>query len=424
MRRVLPLLLCIAVSTRIFAQKECGDQEYQLRSISAPADFILQSRRMQSIPDVSSNVITQTISGPQTSGAPVPEVIVIPVVVHVLYNSAQQNISDAQVKSQIEALTKDYRKLNEDRSKVPGYFAPLAADCGFEFSLANRDPSGFATTGIIRKKSNIQMFGFDDRIKSSAKGGDDAWDRNKYLNIWIGNLAGGILGYSSVPGGPAEKDGVVLHYNAIGTTGTVSQPFHLGRTATHEVGHWLNLRHIWGDSYCGDDEVDDTPKQRSSNRGSPAGQKFTCETTGHGDMYMNFMDLTDDASMFMFTPGQRQRMRALFQKGGHRSAILSSDALSGSSLAEQHQLPLQISGASPKVAVFPNPATSAITIEVSGTEAVNFFVVIYNHSGQPVISRLVNSNSTTINISALKEGVYYIKSSKGELKVVKFVKIG
>ena len=237
-------------------------------------------------------------------------VVTIPVVVHVVYNTASQNISDAQVNSQINILNADFRKLNSDISLLPTVFSGLAADCEIQFCLAQRDPSGNATTGIVRKSTTTTSFSSNDNIKRSINGGSDAWPAGSYLNIWVGNLSGGLLGYAQFPGGAASTDGVVILHSAFGNTGTAAAPFNKGRTATHEVGHWLNLRHIWGDATCGDDQVTDTPTQQTSNFGCPAFPKVTCSNGPNGDLHMNYMDYTDDACMYMFTTGQKTRMLA------------------------------------------------------------------------------------------------------------------
>ena len=355
------------------------------------------------------------------TGKSVPEVISIPVVVHVLYNNAQQNISDAQIFSQLDVLNHDYRGTNADKSKTPAYFAGFAADCGFEFRLAKQDPNGLATNGIIRKYTTIQYFSNDDRAKSAANGGDAAWNRDHYLNIWVCNLTGGVLGYTSTIGCAAEKDGVVINSTAFGTTGTAAAPFNLGRTATHEIGHWLNLRHLWGDTYCGDDGVDDTPQQRSSNRGMPTGERFTCGNTAHGDMYMNFMDLTDDAGMSLFTTGQRQRMRALFANGGARQAILSSPALQPSSLVKAITAVSETAVPASSVGVYPNPASETIIVDINSKETVSGKLVIFNAAGQPVITQAFSANHTVIQISQLPAGIYYLKQSNAGA-FIKFIK--
>ncbi|MDQ2769961.1 MAG: hypothetical protein M3Y54_05610, partial [Bacteroidota bacterium] len=173
--------------------------------------------------------------------------VTIPVVVHVLYSTASENISDAQIQSQIAVLNEDYHKLNTDANKVPAPFAGLAADVGIQFVLAKRDPSGLATTGIERKSSTTSSWGTADNIKKTSTGGLNAWPMGQYLNLWVGTIGGGILGYAQFPGGAAATDGVVISPVYFGRTGTVTSPYNLGRTASHEVGHWLNLNHIWGD---------------------------------------------------------------------------------------------------------------------------------------------------------------------------------
>ena len=250
--------------------------------------------------------------------------LTIPVVVHVLYNTAAQNVSDAQIASQIAVLNEDFQKLNADISKTPSAFAPLAANVNIGFTLAKRDPSGNATTGITRKQVTQTSWGTDDKMKSSTTGGTTAWNTGQYLNIWVCNLSGGVLGYAQFPGGAVSTDGVVILTTGFGRNGSAAAPFNLGRTATHEVGHWLNLRHIWGDAACGNDLVSDTPTQNTSNTGCPAFPKRTCGNTTNGDMFMNYMDYTDDACMYMFSTGQSSRMNALFATGGARASLNTS----------------------------------------------------------------------------------------------------
>jgi hypothetical protein len=240
-------------------------------------------------------------------------VTVIPVVVHVVSNGAAQNISDAQVQSQIDVLNHDFRKTNADVSSTPAVFQPLTADARIEFELASTDPSGNPTNGITRTSTTVSGFTDDNKVKHASTGGADAWPRDNYLNLWACRLSGGLLGYAQFPGGPADTDGVVILDTAFGNTGTASAPFGLGRTATHEIGHWLNLRHIWGDDgngCSGDDFVADTPNAAGANTGIPAFPHITCSNGPNGDLFMNYMDYTDDAGMFMFTGGQVTRMQA------------------------------------------------------------------------------------------------------------------
>jgi Pregnancy-associated plasma protein-A/Secretion system C-terminal sorting domain/Fibronectin type III domain len=255
----------------------------------------------------------------------------IPVVVHIVYRTSnpEENISEAQVLSQLAVLNKDYRRLNLDRLKTPSVFKPFAADCGIEFQLAKRDPKGNSTNGIMRYPSNrTTPWGKDDDVKMPLKGGVEPWNASKYLNIWVCSIGNGVLGYSTMPGATSPMlDGVVIDSRYFGTTGTAISPFDLGRTTTHEVGHWLNLMHLWADADCGDDHVSDTPTQFGPNYTCPNLPHFSCGNTTNGDMFMNFMDYTDDACMNMFSQGQKTRIEALFSTGGKRASLLLSDGL-------------------------------------------------------------------------------------------------
>ncbi len=257
-------------------------------------------------------------------------VITIPVVVHVVYNTSSQNISDAQIQSQLNVLNQDFRKLNSDVNLVPSTFTSLVADAEINFCLANRDPAGNATSGILRVQTSQTSFSTNDGVKYASSGGSNAWPTNQYLNIWVCNMSGGILGYAQFPSGVASSDGVVIGYTCFGTTGTAQAPFNKGRTATHEVGHWLNLRHIWGDATCGNDLVSDTPVHNTSNYGCPSHPRSnSCGTSA--EMFMNYMDYVNDACMQMFSNGQKARMQALFVSGGARASLASSPGCSGTS---------------------------------------------------------------------------------------------
>jgi hypothetical protein len=242
----------------------------------------------------------------------VAKLITIPVVVHVVYRTAAENISDAQINSQIKQLNLDYRAKNPDAKKVPDPWKSLIVDANIQFALATKDPSGKKTNAITRTKTSVSEWGPDDAVKSAKKGGADAWPRDNYLNLWVCSLGQGLLGYAQFPGGAAKTDGVVILNTAFGTSGSVAAPFNKGRTATHEIGHFLNLRHIWGDrnDCTGDDRVIDTPPAQAPNTGKPKFPHITCNNGPNGDMFMNYMDYTDDDAMFMFTIGQVARMNA------------------------------------------------------------------------------------------------------------------
>ncbi len=253
-------------------------------------------------------------------------VITIPVVVHVVWYNSAQNISDAEIQSQIDVLNADFRRTNADAGNTPSEFLGVAADCEINFCMAEQDPSGNATNGIQRRQTTVNGFSTNDNVKFYNSGGLDIWDRDKYLNIWVCNLSNGLLGYAQFPGGPANTDGVVCDYLYFGTINS-SPPFDKGRTATHEVGHWLNCYHIWGDdgsSCSGSDQVSDTPNQADEHYGCPSFPQVSCSNGPNGDMFMNYMDYTDDACMNIFTTGQKNRMQSLFSAGGARVALASS----------------------------------------------------------------------------------------------------
>lgn len=296
-------------------RRTCGTMPVHRRLLDTVPRYAEARQRIEEQAFLAANMLA-----PQRTGC-----IRIPVVVHVVHKTPEQDISREQVDSQIRVLNEDFRRRNPDASTIPAAFAPLAADARITFALATSDPAGNPTDGITRTRTTVDAFGDDDSVKSSATGGADAWPAAEYLNIWVCQLAGGLLGYAQFPGGPAATDGVVVLHTAFGTTGTAAPPFNRGRTTTHEVGHWLNLRHIWGDDgdgCSGSDFVDDTPNQGGPNFGAPAFPTLSCSNGPNGDMFMNYMDYVDDAAMVMFTAGQVTRMQAALD--GPRSTIGTS----------------------------------------------------------------------------------------------------
>ncbi len=252
-------------------------------------------------------------------------IIILPVVFHVMHNGESvgtfPNVSDAQLISQITQLNKDYRKQNSDTNLVPGVWKEVAADCEIEFCLASADPLGAATTGITRHSMGSSGTWNESRKTATT------WNRDKYLNIWIATIGGGTLGYTMFPGGPASNDGVVIDPEFVGVAGSATAPFNKGRTASHEVGHWLGLDHTWGDdgtSCDGTDGIEDTPNSSGENYGCPTFPLTdACAAAAPGVMFMDFMDYTDDACMFMFSTGQKNKMLAVLNTV--RSAIKTSN---------------------------------------------------------------------------------------------------
>ena len=322
-------------------------------------------------------------------------IITIPVVVHVVYYNSTQNITDARINEQIQVLNEDFRRLNADRTNTPAAFSSVAADVQIEFKLAKIDPNGNPTTGITRTPTPTNGFSAStNNVKSSITGGINPWNTQKYLNIWVCNLTSpsGIMGYSSSPVDFAtypNLDGVVIHYNYFGKTGT-SAPYNKGRTTTHEVGHWLDLRHIWADnpSCSVDDGVADTPVQSayttSYHPNCPSFPRYdACTTTSPGVMFMNFMDYTDDGCMNLFTNGQKTRMRALFDNvnGIRRQIIVGTSAISN---------PPVITGYTPMC--YGSSKTFSATNWQSG--------IFYWNCGGYLSPSSISSNTTTVSVTA------------------------
>ncbi|MPT33149.1 MAG: zinc metalloprotease [Chryseobacterium sp.] len=237
----------------------------------------------------------------------------IPVVVNVLYKTSAENISDARIAEQIAILNADFGGTNTDASKIPTEFSGVkAGDTKVRFHLVK----------TVRKATTKTKWGTNDAMKKSSTGGIDATTPNSYFNLWIVGNMGEILVYATFPESSGLwNDGVVIAAPYFGKTGATA-PYNLGRTATHEVGHYLNLRHIWGDASCGNDLVADTPTQTGANYGKPTYPLYnTCSGTSRSVMFMNYMDYVDDAAMFMFSAGQKVRAQSVLTSTGARSGL-------------------------------------------------------------------------------------------------------
>jgi len=321
----------------------------------------------------------------------------IPVIIHIIHNGQNvgsgTNISNAQAISQINLLNLDYNKLNADTANTPGVFKPLAASTGITFCPAIVDPNGniLAESGINR--INRQDLGFsaapynseyiDTLIKPKT-----IWDPNEYLNIWVLNISGGILGYATfpvagesglegLPGGSLpnlKTDGVVILYSAIGNTGAAAAPYNKGRTTTHEIGHWLGLRHIWGDANCGTDHVNDTPTQRAANYGCPNFPKVTCSNGPNGDMHMNYMDYTNDACMNMFSNDQKIRMQTILSFSPMRANLILSDRCNIPALVDANLSVIRPSGTDSTCAATFQPQ---VEIRNLGSNPLTSFTIQY-----------------------------------------------
>ncbi|MEL7003518.1 MAG: choice-of-anchor J domain-containing protein, partial [Bacteroidota bacterium] len=277
------------------------------------------------------------------------ELIEIPVVVHIIHSGEAigigKNVSDAQIISQIEVLNEDFRRTNPDAANTPPIFLSDAADIEVEFTLAQRDPEGLPTNGINRINGQRDVWALADNIILKSL---SIWPPEDYLNIWVTAIDQEFLGYAQFPttnqlGGLANgssnegTDGIVIHYRAFGSVekfppADLFSQYQLGRTATHEVGHYLGLRHIWGDnSSCFiDDFVADTPPATRSSNGLgspcsfPGNNTCTSDSPDRPDMFQNYMDFSDDVCMNLFTNGQKDRMRIVLDNSPRRASLANS----------------------------------------------------------------------------------------------------
>lgn len=418
MRTYLVLAFLLITSWgRVVAQRACLTAEYYQKELAGDPSLAGQARSIEQF--IQRQIAHRAPSN--VSARLLHEVIKIPVVVHVLYHQPGENISDQRVYSAIDVMNQCFRRANADTANTPAIFKSLAADCEIEFQLAISDPRRRSTNGIIHKYTPIAEWQADDKMKFSAEMGDDAWDPKSYLNIWVCNVRR-VAGYSSVPGGPENKDGIVIDHTVFGKNG--SSGYEMGRTAVHEAGHWLGLKHVWGDALCGDDLVDDTPKQGNFTSGCPTGTRVSCSNAPGGDMYMNYMDYTNDACINLFTEGQKIRMRSLFAPGGPRFSILSSAGLS---------LPMIIESPLPDEAprwlhcqIYPNPATSELTLDIAyDVRWVGKTISISNASGQVIMRIPITMKIQKINISRLATGMYFLSAKKedGSFIKQKFIKM-
>lgn len=360
------------------------------------------------------------------------EIITIPVVIHIIHNGdavgSGENITDAQAISQIVVMNEDYRRLLGSR----GYNDhPDGADIEIEFCLAQEDPDGNETNGIDRK----QLFGVEwtrPNIEGIVKP-QTSWDPTKYLNMWTVRFSDPLLlgyaqfpagsGLEGIPGsGAANTDGVVAAYNAFGSidhddgTFTMNATYQYGRTMTHEVGHWLGLRHTWGDNWAQgdpsnqscdvDDYCDDTPNSGRPQFGCPTGAD-TCPSGGV-DMIENYMDYTNDTCMNIFTQDQKLRMLTVMQNSPRRSELATSDVC-GSVGVEDFSFESFL--------VYPNPSTGVFNVTLQSKNSDNIQVQLIDMQGRIIDQRNIDTNDSSINAkidySAIDTGIYILKVAKG-----------
>ena len=363
------------------------------------------SRAAQDVID--ENLLQQNLSNQSVSRIS-NLVYTIPVVVHVVYRTNAQNISDAQIQAQIDVLNEDFGRTNPDSVNTPPGFTSVAGSTNFQFCLAQQDPAGQLTNGIDRRLTTLQSFQANDDVKSYATGGLDAWDVNKYLNIWVCNLSGGILGYGELPSSVHTTTyGVVVAYDAFGKGGSAASPYNLGRTCTHEISHCFRLYHIWGDdngTCSGSDYVNDTPNKGDATFGCLTYPALdNCTAVSPGIMFMNYMDYSDDNCLNLFTKNQASRMFTAINS--YYPTLLTSDRCNPP-VTNIDKTPADYS-----FNIYPNPSSGVFIVDMTKTKDIgqtaNF--KISDSLGKIIIDKQVLQPSGSVHeldLSGLSSGVY------------------
>lgn len=402
------LFFTILILTNVFGQRSCGTDQKMKEFFANNPDALAKKQ------DLRNYLTTKNTNAKNTQ-----TVVTIPVVVHVLYKNATQNISDAQIMSQLAVLNADFRRLNADYSSVvPAAFQPFSADMELVFCLATKKSDGSPTTGIERK-SVASNFNFQNNYYLSS--GLLAWDPTKYLNIWVGDMPSPFLGWAYLPDAAGyPEDGLAIGYKYFGTTGVAEYPYNGGRTATHEIGHYFGLLHPWGEdgSLCGtldnDDGCADTPATNNPHFGGNAfpDNTNTCVASANGAMFMNFMDYVTDEEMAFFTNDQKTIKTNTM--AGPRASLLNSNACTFLSVNDVEKVN--------SINLFPNPTTQYISI-ASPLVKINE-VEIFNSEGRLVRKASINNETDKIDVKDFATGVYYVRTYNNNdfIKSMKFIK--
>jgi hypothetical protein len=365
----------------------------------------------------------------------------IPIVFHVVWNSATpaEKISLAQIKRQIEVINRDYNRLNSDTTKTPVPFQSVASSFHITFCLAQTDPNGNPTTGVVYKQTSETVFSYlNNAVKFPSAGGDTIWNPDKYLNIWVCNLGGSLLGYSEFPTNPLDNTfGSVILYKAIGDSGYLPLPaYNLGRTVSHEIGHLLNLHHPWGDdggacpgSGGTDDGIADTPPEGNNKNdgygdgtgptynGPPFPYMDNCSTTSPGIMFQNYMEYTNDSCMNLFT--KDQYAVALAAIAGPLSKLVASNTCTAPNAIQEVLFNNSIN-------IYPNPTSGKFNIQIGLTNFVHINLEVMNVMGQSITewsSSKISNNTYSLDLSGQPNGLYFVRITDGTFSIVRKIMV-
>jgi len=435
-----PVLFALYISTSIFsvnAQKQkqtstarvksfhrCGTQFILDEAVSKDPKIKLRMQASREQINKRFNDVLQQQRILQTQAN-----ITIPVVVHVVLSNPSL-VTDAQIQAQIDVLNADYGGKNADSIRIPAAFKSRFGKGNLQFCLARRDPLGEGTNGIVRvASSTVSDPGEMDPVKSTCDGGSDAWNPAKYLNIWVCQIEDGFLGYTYQPSlpladVPLNERGFVINYQAFGKGGTAIAPYNLGRTATHEIGHFFDLDHIWGPNNCDgaqscadDDGIADTPRQFDCTFGAPAADSIItdiCTPAAPGIMWMNYMDYVDDRAMVLYTPQQYVKMEASLAAVSWMQTLATSDGCTPVTAVNRDALFVRFvtAGAGPCDAAqnllytCSNSYQPIVRIRNAGTAAITSLTITARFgTGTPVVTNwtgnLASLSSTDILLTAM-----------------------
>ncbi|MCW3464702.1 zinc-dependent metalloprotease [Chitinophaga nivalis] len=417
MRTAITILFTICCCLTVTAQRKCGTAVALQQQIKAHPQL------QQLIAGHEHNMIQgQQRQRLRAQIEALPRQVTIPVVVHVVLDDTSA-VTHAQILSQLAVLNQDYNAANTDISQVPAVWQSLIGNTRINFCLAQRTPDNEPTNGIVKVKTatgkSFSISNGSPDVKYNSTGGSDAWDTHRYLNIWVTRLSGNFLGVAAPPGNgyPQEQEGVVVQYTGFGTTGSVGGTYNLGRTTTHEIGHFFGLKHIWADDSGGctdDDGIADTPLQGDNSFGCPTFPKLdNCTNKAPGIMFMNYMDYSDDRCMHLFTAGQVDRMRYVLENTV--ASLMTSD---GCTPVQQYPADAALMAVTAPTGKVCGPAIQpVVTLRNKGSQPLTRTDIYYRLNNGPLVTyrwtgQLAPLTSTTVTlpVSNIPIGSYHLKA--------------